>query len=500
MQSSALLHGVVLLAGLAGAGLPTACGSGSDSNADAGPGDLPDAGDPNALDCEGRSGTRIRQVVRNQSDGSVEFLRLQDSELAETCNYGLASDGSLRCIPIADGSPFAGGAVMYTDPGCTNRIAQLAAAVGDPPPIYMQEVVAGGSADGCAAVTRNYELGNQLAVDPATTIYRQDAVSCVGVTAGTSPYFEIASELAPDDLVAGTESWVGEGRVQTRRLDGDDGSRFCDAASFRDLELETSCVLQYGEDNSIECLPSPLPIGAFFSDAGCGTGTELPLMVVPGTCDTGARYAYQPALAACNYRNRVRALGDEFTDPYFQMDGGCVQVDPPNESTAYRVGPALAGGSFSTFTHTFIDSGGDRLQRGDLENGLGLRIHAPEAFGEQWKDTMLDTPCAFETATDDMLRCLPSGSAQTPIGTVGQRFSDAACGTPVTVAEVNLACFGSAEPTWAREGVHVYPVTGPAPATYRMEASCIQITDVAVYSIGAEVTADMFVSGEEATP
>jgi hypothetical protein len=121
-------------------------------------------------------------------------------------------------------------------------------------------------------------------------------------------------------------------------------------------------------------------------------GTELPLMVVPGTCDTGARYGYQPALAACNYRKRVRALGDEFTDPYFQMDGACAQVDPPNESTAYRVGPRRAGGSFSTFTHTFIDSGGDRLQRGDLENGLGLRIHAPEAFGEQWKDTMLDHP------------------------------------------------------------------------------------------------------------
>ncbi len=499
MRPFALLHGVVLLAGLAGAGLP-ACGSGSDDKSDGGGGGDADGGDPNALDCQGRSGTRIRQVVRNQSDGSVAFLRLYDSDLAETCNYGLASDGSVRCIPIADGSPFAGGAVMYTDPGCNNRIAQLAAPLGDPAPTHMQEVVAGGSADGCAAITRNYELGNQLAVDPATTIYRKDADSCVGVTAGTNPYFDIASELAPDDLVAGTESWVGEGRIQMRRLDGDDGSRFCDVSSFRDLELETSCQLTYGEDNSIECLPTPLPIGAFFSDAACGAGTELPLMVVPGTCDSGARYAQDIALTACNYRRRVHAIGAEYTDPYFQMGGTCTQVTPAAGDTAYRVGPAIAGTSFSSFSHTFIDAGGDRLQRGDLENGLGLRLRAPDAFGEQWKDTMLDTTCAFQTATDEMERCLPAGgSAQTPVATVVSRFSDTGCATAVTVAEVDLACFGSAEPTYARDAAKVYPVTGAAPATYRMDGACVQITDVAVYSIGAEMTPDMFVSGEEAT-
>jgi hypothetical protein len=499
MQLRALLHGVVLLAGLAGAGLTAACGSDSDSSADSGPGDDADAGDPNALDCQGRSGTRIRQVVRNQSDGSVDLLRLYDKDLGETCTYGLVSDGSLRCVPVADGAPFATGAVMYTDPGCNNRIAQLAAPIGDPAPTYMQEVVPGGSADGCTGIVLNFELGNQLAVDPATTIYRQDPDSCVGVTAGTSPYFEIADELGPEDLVGGTESFVGEGRIQQRRLDGDDGSRFCDLASFRDLELETSCQLTYGEDNSIECLPSPLPIGAYYSDAACGAGTELPLMVVPGTCDTGARYAQEVALAACNYRRRVHALGAEYDGAYFEMGGSCTEVTPGNGDIAYRVGPAIAGTSFSSFTHTFIDSGGSRLQRGDLENGLGLRLRVPPTFGEQWKDTMLDTPCTFETATDEMLRCLPSGSSQTPIGTVGQRFSDTGCATPVTVAEVNLACFGGAEPTYARDGLHVYPVTGPAPATYRMEGSCIQITDVAVYSIGAEITPDMFVSGEEAT-
>lgn len=497
MQPSALVRGVVLLAGLAAAGLPAACGGDSDPSADAGPGDNPDGGDPNGLDCEGRSGTRIRQVVRNHADGSKQFLRLHDSDLGEDCAFGLASDSSLRCIPIADGTPFAAGAVMYTDPGCgaNNRIAQLAAAIGDPPPTHMQQVVAGGTADGCGAVTFNYQLGNQIAMAPDTTIYRKDPDDqCVGVTAGSNPYFELVAEVAPDDLVAGTESWVGQGRIQQRRLDGDDGSRWCDIDSFRDLELETSCTLQYGEDNSIQCLPSPLAIGNFFSDGACGAGTELPLMVVPETCDSGARYAYEAAIATCGYRRRVRALGAEYTDPYFVMDGTCMPADA-GAGTAYRVGPAMSGTSFSSFTRAYIASGGDRLERGDLENGLGLRF-----FRFQWRDTTLDMPCSFQTLADESVRCIPTGGSQEiPVATVTSLFSDAGCTTAVQVGQIDLTCFGDAEPTHALDGTRVYPLTGAAPATYRMDAACVQVTDVALYTLGTEIPPDMFVSGEEAT-
>ncbi|HEU5056171.1 MAG TPA: hypothetical protein VFU21_06590 [Kofleriaceae bacterium] len=497
MQPSALVRGAVLLAGLAAAGLPAACGSGSDSDADAGPGDGPDAGDPDALDCQGRSGTRIRQVIRNHADGSRQFVRLHDAELGETCAFGLAADSSLRCIPLADGSPFAAGAVMYTDPGCgtNNRIAQLTAAVGDPPPTHMQQQVAGGTADGCGAVTFNYQLGNQLTIAPETTIYRKDPDDqCVGVSAGSNPYFEIAAELAPDGLVAGTESWVGQGRIQQRRLDGEDGSRWCDIDSFRDLELETSCSLQFGEDNSIQCLPAALGIGAFFSTDTCGAGSELPLMVVPGSCDSGARYALESAIAACPYRRRVRALGAEYTDPYYQNTGTCVAVDDGSD-TAYRVGPAMSGTSFASFTRTYIAAGGDRLERGDLDNSLGLRF-----FRFQWRDTTLDLACSFQTLADESIRCIPTtGSQEFPVATVTSLFSDAGCTAAVQVGQIDLTCFGGAEPTHAVDGERVYPLTGPAPATYRMDGACVQVTDVALFTLGAEIPADMFVSGEEAT-
>jgi len=498
MQPSALLRGVVLLAGLAAAGLPSACGGDSDSNRDGGPDADPDGGDPNALDCEGRSGTRISQVIRDHSDGSHQFLRLFDTDLGETCSYGLASDSSLRCIPLADGSPFAAGTVMFDAPGCaaTDRIAQLEAAVGDPAPTHMQQIVPAGSSDGCAPVTFNYELGAARAdiVAGTTTIYRQDPDTCTPVTAGSNPYYDIAAVLGPEDLVAGTESWVGQGRIQERRLDGDDGSRWCDTDSFRDLELETSCLLQYGEDNTIQCLPSPLAIGAFFSEGACAAGSELPLMVVPGECDSGARYAFETALPACNYRRRVRALGNGYNDPYFKMDGTCMEVTAPDD-TPYRLGPSISGTSFASFTRTYIASGGDRLERGDLDNGLGLRF-----FRFQWRDTMLDMPCSFQTLADMSVRCLPTaGSQEIPVATVTSLFSDAGCATPVQVGQIDLTCFGDAEPTHALDGTKVYPVTGPAPATYRMEAACVQVTDMALFSLGTEIAPEMFVSGEERT-
>jgi hypothetical protein len=497
MQPSALLRGVVLLAGLAGVGLPSACGGDSDSNADGGPDADPDGGDPNSLDCEARSGTRIRQVYREHSDGSQEFLRLFDKELGETCSYGLAADGSLRCIPVADGSPFAAGTVMYDMPGCAaaDRIAQLDAPIGDPAPTHMQQIVPAGTSDGCGAVTFNYELGAALVVTPGTTtLYRLDGDTCTTVTAGSNPYYDIASVVQPDELVAGTESWVGQGRIQQRRLDGDDGSRWCDVDSFRDIELETACMLQYGEDNSIQCLPAQLPIGSYFSEAACGAPSALALMVVPGECDSGARYAFETALPACNYRRRVRAIGLEYGDPYFEMDGTCMQVTPANGDTAYLVGPAISGTSFATFTRTFITSGGSRLERGDLDNGLGLRF-----FRRQWRDTMLDMLCAFTVLADETIACIPTSSQEVPVATVTSLFSDTGCTTPVQVGQLDLTCFAGAEPTHALDGTRVYPVTGPAPATYRMEGACVQVTDMAVFALGAEITPDMFVTGVEMT-
>ena len=317
---------------------------------------------------------------------------------------------------------------------------------------------------------------------------------CVGVSAGSNPYFEIAAEVTPDQLVAGTESWVGQGRIQQRRLDGDDGSRWCDVDSFRDLELETACSLQYGEDNSIQCLPAAVTVGNYFSMDTCGTGTELPLMVVPGECDSGARYTWDTAIATCPYRRRVRALGPEYSDPYWENTGTCVAVEP-GDDTAYRVGPAMSGTSFASFTRNYIAAGGDRLERGDLDNNLGLRF-----FRFQWRDTMLDMPCAFAAVADESIRCIPTaGSQEIPVATVTSLFSDATCATAIQVGQLDITCFGGAEPAHAVDGTRVFPVTGVAPATYRMDAACVEVTDVALFTIGEEIPPEMLVSGEEVT-
>jgi hypothetical protein len=497
MQQSARLRGVVLAALVASSGQLAACSCGSDDNPSADGGEDSDGApdDPNALDCEGRSGTRISQVLRTHSDGSSQVVRLHDNEIGETCAFGLAGDSMIRCVPTADGTPVAAGALMYSDPSCTARIAELSAALADPPPTHMQQIVAGASADGCSPVPFHYILGNQLAVTPGTTtLYRKDGDNCVGVTAGSNPYFEIADELTPDGLVGATEVWVGDGRIQMRQLDGEDGSRVCDTDSFVDLELDHPCRIAFGENNAIQCLPTPHAVGAYFAEGGCTTA--LPLVITAAECDSGARYVQESASEECTYRMRIRSLGAEYTDPYFEMTDTCVQVTPTAGDTAYRVGPAVSGSSMQEVSRAYIAvEGADRLERGDLTTGEGLRF-----FRAQWKDTMFDMPCAFEETGEGMFHCLPTIGQQVPVASVTELFSDAACATAVNVGSIDLACFAGGEPSHARDGTAVYPVTGRHEGPlYSNPGACAAVADPTIYwALGAVIPLEMLVSGTEA--
>src|SRR5262245_44934235 len=133
-----------LLVCLLGAAALGCSSDGSDSAPDGGTpppdGGGRDAGpDSKDLTCQGQSGTRIKQVIRQNGDGTAQFIRLQDTTYNETCAFGTASDDQLRCLPAVDGAPFADGIVLYQDDQCQQRIGQLAQRAGDPAPRYMRQ-------------------------------------------------------------------------------------------------------------------------------------------------------------------------------------------------------------------------------------------------------------------------------------------------------------------------------------------------------------------------
>jgi hypothetical protein len=494
MRSSASIRQLVVFAAVGPLAAALAgCGSGPVGHRDAGPDQL-DAGDPNALSCDHRSGSRIRRVMRQHEDGTSEFLHLHDSEIGETCQFRAAGDGSLRCVPVADGTPVAPGQVRYIDAGCSVRLARLGTAVQDPPATILQQQVP--SDDRCSNRVNHYLLGNQVGVEPGvTTIYTSDGVNCTAVLADGNPYFEIIGDLAPSQLVGGEESWVG-GRLRMRQIDGEDGSRWCDVTGdLRDADLDDHlCSIGFGEDGEYRCQPRTRAVRTVYGDDACMN--ELSVSVTAVECDSG--YQFTDEIAGSCRERRVRARGSEVNDLIYTMTASGCQLDPLAEGQrVYRVGPAVSGTSFSAFTRTYLGSGG-RLERGDLAADGGLRL-----FRSIWRDTELDGPCQFAEAADGVPRCLPAAARERAVASVMVRYADESCMTQVRVAIADPCHPGV--PALALESgsgvARVYPIAGQAAGPlYELSGGCLPIADLTGYfSVGAEIAPTTFVAGEEVT-
>lgn len=495
--SSAGLLAPLLLAAIC-AGLP-ACGGDDDDAADpdagadgvdAGPDD-PDGGPP-AVEpsCEGASGTRLRQVVRQHGDGSSEFLRLLDTDLVEECRFQRAIDGSLRCLPIADGTPVADAVVRYLDGECAQPVAQLAAPVVSPAPTYAREVVP--SADACvAASARFYELGGAVVIAPETAIFFRDGGGvCTGTTAPVADFFTLGAELAPAAFVEGTERFTDSGRIQQRQVEGDDGSLVCDAGTLRDDELDHACGVQLSEDGSTRCLPIDVGPTELFGDDLCTEPVEVALL---GECDQDAVYVGDSAGATCALRQQVRTVDDP-VDAFRLAAEVCAAIADPEEARAI-------GSTISPFSFASLDSElepvGERLQRRALVSG-GFRLVLSE-----WFDAELETPCAFRVAADGDDRCLPLEGATALAARVVGRFTDALCTAPIDLVTRDESCLAGA-PTYAlqpigggRLRVREVGEVQPGPI-YQLGATCDEEpADRVHYLPGAEILPQTFVGGTE---
>jgi hypothetical protein len=490
----------------AAVGLATcfALGCGDDSSSpqdpdggDGGDGGLePDAGaNPNQPSCEGASGDRIRQVVREHGDGSSEFVRLHDTDFAETCRFGAASDGVLRCLPEVDGTPFAAGVLRYTEDTCTTRIAQLDAPAGATPPAYMRENVA--AADPCAAQTPVfYELGKELVIPPKTAIFQRDGTGCVTLAAPAADFFAIAADLPPETFVEGTETYTDSGRLALAQVDGADGSRFCAVGGrLRDRDLaDRACQVELAEDGSLRCLPDDVNPSQAFTDAVCTVPVDAAL--VDQQCNAQATYLMDPAGAECSLRQAVRTVGDPLPAPIFQFVADVCVETVPAEQLAHEIGPSVSSFSFAELTRASAPAG-DRLERSDLVTGDGLRLSRFE-----WLDTELDQLCAFVPAADGAERCLPIASPLELTALVTRRFTESTCTTEVVVATRDPSC-AEGEPRYLLEQLsgltRVYQVGPVQPGPlFELGKTCVEIpAEVTFYQLGPEILPQTFVGGTE---
>jgi hypothetical protein len=486
MQAIVQLSRAALLASLGALLAFPAVGCGSKSNPDADGEPDADAG-PDAWRCEFRSGTRVRRIMRDHDDGTEAFLGLYDRELGEDCVFGPAADGSLRCLPEASGAVVAQAALLYGQSDCTDPIASIAQ-VGDTPPRYAMEP---GTLedDPCISVARYYRLGEELLVT-GVTLYQQTDEGCVGVLAGDNPHYEVTGDLAPDELVAGTERWGG-GRHLALLIEGEDGSRWCDVSELQDSALdEHPCAPERAEDGMIRCLPrARTPVSAY-ADLEC---SELDAFsVTSAECDSGYQYTSETA-GTCG-QNRIRARGAQVTTLYEPEGEGCIAQALEDGQEVYRVGPAVSGSSFGELALVYRDLG-KRLERREWDDG---ELSLPTAV---WRDSALDTPCAFRPAADGVPRCLPTTSDEAPVNQIISRFSDNQCMNPVPLALSDTSCT-TGPPRFAYQLVDgnrvIYPVLGPAAGPlYQLTDVCAVIDVTDMYAVGAAIAPTMFVAGEE---
>jgi hypothetical protein len=466
-------------------------GGGDDEGRDAGAGD---AGPSGEGACVPTSGERLRRVMRVHDDGSSEQVDLVDVKLGVRCELTVATDGVTRCMP--EGLPYWYGRVVYRDATCSQTMIEVTP--GGEAATHVRAW--GSSGQSCIIPYRYFELGAATSAEGGVVYDFDDGGNCVGEPAGDLAYRTVAEEITVDRFTATTDRWVGAGRIQTRAIEGEDGSRQCRVGGpFFDQELGIQCSFNEDENGTMRCMPDGPPIDTYYTDASCSTPVSAGRL--PASCAPDYPYGLEMTLpgTCTGFRFRVRELGDAVA-PGYEMSGGCRAINP-------EVHRLVAAGDFVPSTSLAgasreLVGGGERLSRVALVSDGGA-----EQFAGMWFDRTLGAHCRFDTAGDGSQRCIPRYTIDRPVSAVRHWFSDAACTVPLTVAS-DTECPGSEPPTLALgdsqagELNRVWRIgaayTGPA--YVQTGAGCSDgVGSSPRYSLGAELLPSEMVGGEVMT-
>ena len=484
MRSSFLVS-VAMLAACSSSGGPSA-------EPDAGPGG-DGGGEEAGLTCEGKSGSRLRQLVRDHDDGSSEVVHLVDSERGLQCVFATAPDGQLRCMPRVDQDKVYGGILRYLDSSCSQPIASVDS---EAHPVLFRYSVPQGESCNQRFLPVYADVGAVTDIAEGDQIYfRNPQGDCAAATASSATYYQLGEPIPPESFVAGSESWTEGGRLSMRSIDAEDGARLCDVlGQLHDTELEgAACGLDRAEDGAIRCLPPGPFLSEYFSDDDC---TQALSLAQSDTCRP-VSYVAASAPAECD-RLQVRRMGDTVTSQlYWDPAGTCQTFDPVDTARFSLPGPVVAADSFAEIRREYTRVG-ERLERGDLV-GEGVRLHRT-----RWRDTTLDIPCGFATAADGVERCLPATDPYDGAAIfAGTRYTDPDCSVGILVAWYRPDC-NDTRPAYVRELVgetaviHQAGDEHPGPFYANAGTGCVAApADDAHLSLGPVVDPATFASGVE---
>lgn len=397
-----------------------------------------------------RSGARLTLQNYRYDDGtelavSTEFY---DTGLHTRCAPQPWSDGTVRCVPVADDAE-------YIDAACTMRIG-LGRTIARPSYFVAPDTAAGG-----ALATRVFRVG--AALPAITQYYALIGSACTGpitVPSTLTSFFAVGDELDAGALVAFHDTEIAAGRIGLAIRETEDGMRI--ATGLRDRQLGAACAATREADGSVACEPAGAPAATLFGDPACNQP-----VVAAAAAPAIARLAEPSGCAS------YHSVGAERSPPVYRRTGdACSPADAPAGGRMFSVGPAI---DLPAIGRTLEDDRGRRLRRVVLDLGVdpGAGPGADPAparlrvLDDRLFDTVLGADCRPRSVRG-AIRCLPVAiTTATVVFTAG-------CTSSVLVAEVpQHACEPPAYATSNRPFT-IRPVGDPAPGPlFRLDgAAC----------------------------
>jgi hypothetical protein len=430
-----------------------------------------------------RGGSRLEARYLVADSGARAFQTFHDTELDADCWFQVDASDDPRCVPSIEYSG------IYSDDACT--IAVLADYdVGDTCD-YVGAFVGVYAAEGCGGWDKIWRVGDRLAA--SAPLHALDGTgACVVVPRDPSyAYYGVGDELTRDAFVGARFENTGEGRLRSRVLVGDDGSRM--PYGIWDAELDGECWLM---GDPAHCVPV-FNYGSYNTDDAC----TVPVLGRSGECE-------DPMSAYIGAFRRADACGFEMTlyenagpttptTLYYGFSTDSCAPATIDEDAYFATGDEVDQTQFPAAVRELGDEDG-RIQA-YWRTGDGYRA---STWG--FHDRDLDIDCSVTEIGPDEFRCLPDNlpgtvtfyttDQCTETTTLAEFYERGACGDPSAPAPTRVmdwtydGCRGDA--TMYEIGAEVASGT-----PYSLDTGiCAPTTwDTAVvhrYRLGAEISLD----------
>lgn len=419
---------------------------------------------PLDLELEPSSGTRLQLTWALYDDGSRQLdpSAFYDVRLHARCTPQPWIDDVLRCVPDADD-------VVFQDSACTVAVGRVRTI--EKPTHFLHHERRG---DGWVPA-RVFRAGTEK-VELALH-WQLRAGACVGPFFPPKPaatYFEISGEIGGEELVAFTETELGDDRLALRMRTTEDGVRA--PLGLRDRELAIDCAPSASGTGAVACEPLQFADATLFGDPEC----RLPALAT-ATAPAIARVA-QPSGCA-----DYHAVAAETGPVVYQRAGDrCARATLLADQRAFLVGDRLA---LPAIERVVEARAGSRLERVLLVDGELRFAH------DRLHDSATRADCQ-PVAWKDGLRCIPV--AHVP----ARMLYAVGCAFEVRLAELPERSCERPAFALARSAdvldVHAIGDAFTGEAYAQTAAGCIRYTPpsgMSLHELGPPLALDTFVRG-----